>query len=110
MYILTDYRGGLGLTSGISDVGGLVDCLYGIYDGKADLDILDQYDRIRREVYKTITDPVSSRNLERIRQDPEMLSNGKDPFFAMLDKSDDPSIFDEIEKVGLLFIHVSGRL
>lgn len=96
------YRGGLGLTGGISDVGGLVDCLYGIYDGKASLDILDEYDRIRREVYKTITDPTSTRNLERIWKDPETLRGGKDPFFAKLDRlKEDPNALDEMEKVNL---------
>ena len=95
-----DYRGGLGLTGGMADVGGLVDCLYGIYDGKAGLEILDDYDRIRREIYWTITDPVSTTNLARVRSDPETLKDGKDSFFAMLDESrKDVSVLDNIDKV-----------
>lgn len=82
----------------------MVDCLYGIYDGKAGFDILEDYDRIRREIYKTVTDPTSSTNLERIQKDPELLRDGKDPFFAMLDRArEDPSVYDEIRKVSLLF-------
>lgn len=96
-----DYRGGLGLTGGISDVSGLVDCLCGIYEGKADLSILDHYDRIRREVYWNVTNPVSSQNLERIMRSPEELLNSQDPFFELLKKADDPTVFDGIQKVGL---------
>lgn len=33
--------GGMGLTGGIVDIGGLFDCLVGIYDGVADDTILD---------------------------------------------------------------------
>ena len=99
--LIRGFRGGLGLTGGISDVAGLVDCLCGIYDGKADIDILADYDQIRREVYWNVTDPVSSRNLERIMKTPEELLSSQDPFFAMLDKAHDPSVFDEIEKVSL---------
>lgn len=97
-----EVRGGLGLTSGISDVGGLVDCLEGIYDGKAGYDILDHYDRIRREIYDTITNPVSTANLARVQSDPAAIAGGQDPFFALLDKSrEDASILDDIEKVGV---------
>lgn len=95
------FRGGLGLTTGISDVSGLVDCLCGIYHGKADINILDEYDRIRREIYWTITDQVSTRNLERIMKTPEELLSSQDSFFSLLDNADDPSVFDEIEKVSL---------
>jgi hypothetical protein len=78
-----------------------VDCLCGMYDGKADIDILADYDRIRREVYWNVTNQVSSRNLERLMKTPEELLGSQDPFFALLDKADDPSVFDEIEKVSL---------
>jgi hypothetical protein len=66
------YSGGLGLTGGIVDVGGLYDCLMGIFTGKAGLDILDQYDTIRREKYNTIVNPISSENFQRLwGQDPD---------------------------------------
>ncbi|TKA50063.1 hypothetical protein B0A55_12600, partial [Friedmanniomyces simplex] len=54
----------------LADVGGLYDCLFGIYAGKADESILDKYDEIRREKYRTIIDPISSGNLRRL-WDPE---------------------------------------
>ncbi|KIX94869.1 uncharacterized protein Z520_09559 [Fonsecaea multimorphosa CBS 102226] len=96
---LNNPMGGLGLTSGMSDVGGLVDCLQGIYDGKAGYDILDQYDQVRREIYRTVTDPVSTANLARVQSDPAALAGGQDPFFVLLDKSrEDASFLEEIEK------------
>ncbi len=58
--------GGMGLTGGIVDVGGLYDCLAGIYDGRADASILDRYDQVRRAKYLKIVDPISSQNLRRM--------------------------------------------
>ncbi|OJJ00801.1 hypothetical protein ASPVEDRAFT_27513 [Aspergillus versicolor CBS 583.65] len=52
--------GGLGLTGGIVDVGGLYDCLSGIFPGEADESILDIYDQVRRSKYNDIVNPVSS--------------------------------------------------
>lgn len=54
------------------DVGGLYDCLMGIFTSKAGLDILDKYSDIRREKYSTIVNPISSQNFERLwGQDPD---------------------------------------
>ena len=75
--------GGLGLTSGIADAGSLIDCLYGIHDGKADLNILDRYDEDRRRVYKTQTSPISTGNLERMMKDVESVV-ANDPFITNL--------------------------
>ena len=86
-------RGGLGLTGGIADVGSLADCLLGIYTGKAELDILDKYDEIRRGIYRDIIDPLSTMNMKRMSQDAETVlekdaflqfaaSAGKDPELA----------------------------
>ncbi|KAI0123382.1 hypothetical protein BJ170DRAFT_641632 [Xylariales sp. AK1849] len=58
--------GGLGLTGGIVDVGGLYDCLVGIYLQKADAGILDTYSDVRRQKYQQIVDPISSANLLRM--------------------------------------------
>ncbi|KAI8714023.1 putative monooxygenase [Fusarium sp. LHS14.1] len=58
--------GGLGLTGGIVDVGGLYDCLAGMYDNKTSEAILDIYNRIRRQKYQDIIDPISSDNLRRM--------------------------------------------
>lgn len=67
------------------DVGGLYDCLYGIWSGQATDDILDVYNTVRREKYTTIIDPVSSSNLERMfKTDPDrVLESGNDEFFNM---------------------------
>ncbi|EPE10562.1 fad binding domain-containing protein [Ophiostoma piceae UAMH 11346] len=58
--------GGLGITGGFVDVGGLVDCFTGIWDGRADESILDLYSEKRIEKYKTIIDVVSSENFRRV--------------------------------------------
>ncbi|OQE14112.1 hypothetical protein PENSTE_c038G04868 [Penicillium steckii] len=75
--------GGLGLTSGIVDVGGLYDCLYGISSGRAADDILDVYDKVRREKYQSIVDPISSANFIRMFQTDvdAVLESGSDEFF-----------------------------
>ncbi|KAI8299183.1 Lipase 1 [Colletotrichum sp. SAR11_59] len=58
--------GGLGLTGGIVDIGGLYECLSGVFTGKADESILDVYDDVRRQKYREIIDPVSSDNFRRM--------------------------------------------
>ncbi|KAK5230386.1 hypothetical protein LTR47_007802 [Exophiala xenobiotica] len=80
--------GGLGLTGGIVDVGGLADCLIGIHRGVADSSILDIYDSVRREKYTDIINPISSANLVRLHStDPETVIN-TDPFFRMAKKAE----------------------
>jgi 2-polyprenyl-6-methoxyphenol hydroxylase-like FAD-dependent oxidoreductase len=80
--------GGLGLTGGIVDVGGLYDCLAGIYDGKADDSILDKYDEVRRQKYREVIDPISSGNIVRLfGQDPEMAGE-KDEFLKMCKRTE----------------------
>jgi len=70
-------------------VGGLYDCLYGIWSGKADADILDVYDSVRREKYSSIVDPISSENLRRMTSDPDtILEPGKDQFLTLLLKAE----------------------
>ncbi|KAI1623585.1 hypothetical protein EDD37DRAFT_429969 [Exophiala viscosa] len=67
--------GGMGLTGGIVDVGGLYDCLAGIYEGLADPSILDKYAEIRAQKYNEIVNPISSDNIVRL--------NGQDPDKAL---------------------------
>lgn len=55
----------------MADVGSLMDCLQGIHQGLASLDILDKYDQIRRQKYYTVTDVVSSTNLKRLFLKPD---------------------------------------
>ncbi|KEF60689.1 uncharacterized protein A1O9_02250 [Exophiala aquamarina CBS 119918] len=89
---LNNPMGGLGLTTGVSDVGSLIDCLYGIHDGKASLDILDKYDEIRRKIFNQVTDVTSTANFRRIMQSSENVA-GSDPFFQLLAKvKEDPNV------------------
>ncbi|KAI1611226.1 hypothetical protein EDD36DRAFT_489357 [Exophiala viscosa] len=83
--------GGLGLTGGIVDVGGLFDCLVGIYENKAQDSILDKYDQIRREKYEQFINPISSSNIVRMHdKDPKTIMQ-RDEFFQAIDKvKDDP--------------------
>lgn len=67
--------GGLGLTGGIVDVGGLSQCLIGIAEGKANDDILDRYDEVRRKIWHEIINPVSSSNFTRVSSDPDVIGD-----------------------------------
>ncbi|WAO90079.1 FAD-binding-3 domain-containing protein [Fusarium falciforme] len=90
--------GGLGLTGGIVDVGGLYDCLRGIYEHKADTTILDKYNEIRRQKWLDVIDVVSSSNLRRLFElDPERALE-TDSFFQMLKKAEtDPACSQELQ-------------
>lgn len=60
------------MTGGLVDIGGLYDCLIGVYEGKADESILDKYSEMRRQRYQTVTDPISTDNIRRLYdQDPD---------------------------------------
>ena len=74
----------MGLTGGFADVGGLYDCLYGIYTGQTDDTILDKYSDIRRQKYLDVIDPISSGNLRRL-WDPEAVED--DQFFQMVKRA-----------------------
>lgn len=72
--------GGLGLTGGIVDVGGLFDCLRGIHANLASPSILDIYADVRVQRWRDIVNPVSSANIKRLfAQDPET-ALADDPF------------------------------
>jgi len=93
--------GGLGLTGGIVDVGGLYDCLAGIYDGKADTSILDKYSEIRRQKYNDIVNPVSSENLIRLHsQDPDKALEN-DEFLKLCKKAEADSEFSRKMQSGV---------
>ncbi|PSN73005.1 FAD/NAD(P)-binding domain-containing protein [Corynespora cassiicola Philippines] len=88
--------GGLGLTGGIVDIGGLFDCLYGLYHGKADDTILDVYSKIRSEKYKQLIDPVSSSTLLVMQDgDPGTVAQ-RDPFLKAINSVDSDSKMREI--------------
>ncbi|KAL6408544.1 hypothetical protein AUP68_08402 [Ilyonectria robusta] len=63
---LCNPMGGMGLTSGMVDVGGLSDCLIGIYNGVATDEILDKYNSVRRGIYKNVVDRITTANLKRL--------------------------------------------
>lgn len=69
---------------GVADAGSLVDCLVGIHTGKATPDILDDYDRIRRDIFNNIVDTTTTTNLKRIMRRPDEIK--EDEFFAVLDR------------------------
>lgn len=96
---LTFSSGGMGLTGGIIDVGGLSDCLVGIHRGKADDSILDKYSEIRSEKFRTLSDPISSENLRRLWKDPETVGD-EDGFMLALKKAAvDKEFSKEFQKV-----------
>ncbi|KAH6708779.1 hypothetical protein BKA61DRAFT_696546 [Leptodontidium sp. MPI-SDFR-AT-0119] len=80
---LNNPMGGLGLTTGICDVGSLVDCLFGIGGGHASLDILDKYDQERRRIFNEVVDGLSTANFRRIMQDPDQFIE-KDPSYKLM--------------------------
>lgn len=54
----------------------------------ADEDILDRYNQVRREKYFEFIDPVSSANLRRLTQDPDVAMK-EDSFFKMAEDFED---------------------
>lgn len=78
---LCNPMGGMGLTNGMVDVGGLADCLIGIHRGVASEDILDKYDSVRRGIFQDVVDGITTANLKRIMQD-SSLALEVDPFLG----------------------------
>ncbi|KAF2027347.1 FAD/NAD(P)-binding domain-containing protein [Setomelanomma holmii] len=87
--------GGMGLTGGIVDVGGLYDCLRGIYENKADASILDKYSEVRRKIYLDIIDVVSSANIRRLfALDPDRAVE-QDDFFQLVKRAEGDAEFSK---------------
>lgn len=77
----------------------MVDCFYGILDGKTDDSILDKWDEVRRKIYKEYIGPLSTTNLQRLSKDPAEVS-ANDPFFKMMaEASKDPRLAKELQMV-----------
>ncbi|KAH7082636.1 hypothetical protein BKA63DRAFT_583651 [Paraphoma chrysanthemicola] len=91
--------GGLGLTGGIVDVGGLHDCLRGIYDNKADETILDKYNEVRRKAYTEFVDVNSSAWFRRMFElDPDRALED-DQFLQLLNKAEtDPDLKRQLQR------------
>lgn len=96
---LTFSSGGMGLTGGIIDVGGLSDCLAGIHRGKADDSILDKYSEIRSEKFRTLSDPISSENLRRLWKNPETAGDEDGFLLALKRAAVDKEFSKEFQKV-----------
>lgn len=80
--------GGLGITGGFVDIGGLFDCLIGIFEGKTDDSILDIYSEVRKAKYSEVIDPISSQNFKRLwDQDPETAGE-HDSFLLMCSEAE----------------------
>jgi 2-polyprenyl-6-methoxyphenol hydroxylase-like FAD-dependent oxidoreductase len=103
--------GGMGLTGGIADVGSLYESLVGIHTGQADDSILDVYDEVRRRIWATIINPISTDNMRRLFQysDPDEAME-KDPFFKMIKEMQErPAGAEAATKVSCP-IHYTGGL
>lgn len=100
--------GGLGLTGGIVDVGGLAECLEGIATGQADDSILDKYDEIRRGLWHSVINPVSSSNFMRVSAtDPETAAE-KDDFLATVKRAGhDEELREDLNEVSALCIYLT---
>jgi len=85
--------GGLGITGGFVDVGGLFDCLAGIWDGKADETILEIYSEKRIEKWKTVIDPISQENFRRVRDADPHTRFERDEFMQLLKKGKEDQPF-----------------
>ncbi|KAL8362611.1 hypothetical protein RB601_008122 [Gaeumannomyces tritici] len=95
--------GGMGITGGFVDVGGLDQCLGGIWDGLADDAILDLYSEKRIDKYRTVIDELSTSNFRRIAytDDPASLA-GSDEFVGLLRKGEaDEGLMREVLLGGL---------
>lgn len=85
--------GGMGITGGFVDCGGLYDCLAGIWDGKADESILDLYSEKRIEKYQTVINPISRENFERVSDKDPKTRYDRDEFMHLLTKGETDRAF-----------------
>ncbi|TVY85205.1 FAD-dependent monooxygenase terC [Lachnellula suecica] len=90
--------GGLGLTGGFADIAGLAECLEGIHSGQADHSILDKWDEVRRDIYQSYINPISTANFIRVAQ-LDLDRALEDPFFSMVLKSNtDPEVKKKLDE------------
>lgn len=94
--------GGMGLVGGLVDVGGLAECMAGMEMGRAGDEILDRYDEVRRGLWESVINPVSSDNFLRVSATDPAVALEKDPFLMMVEKArTDKETRDELDKVGV---------
>ncbi|KAL2062477.1 hypothetical protein VTL71DRAFT_6743 [Oculimacula yallundae] len=84
--------GGLGLTGGLVDVSGLAQCFEGIARGVAGDEILNLYDSVRRGLWETVINPISSENFLRVSAtDPEKALTD-DPFLMIVNEAEEDEV------------------
>ncbi|GKT58612.1 FAD binding domain-containing protein [Colletotrichum tofieldiae] len=89
--------GGLGITGGFVDVGGLYDCLAGMWAGLADETILDLYCEKRREKWRTVIDPTSQENFRRVSDADPGTRLERDAFMQMCQRAEgDPDFMRQL--------------
>ncbi|KAF5556255.1 3-(3-hydroxyphenyl)propionate 2-hydroxylase [Fusarium phyllophilum] len=93
--------GGLGLTTGLLDAAHLGKALTQVINDNAPETELDDYATARRDVYKNITDPLSTANLLRVKSTAPEGVAAREGFFKMLN---DPN-----EK-GQVFAHMAKEM
>ncbi|EMT68899.1 FAD-binding monooxygenase [Fusarium oxysporum II5] len=91
--------GGLGLTTGLLDAAHLGKALTQILNENAPETVLDEYAKARRDVYKNITDPLSTANLLRLKSTaPEDVAT-REAFFKMMnDPNEKAQVFAGMAK------------
>jgi len=91
----------MGLTGGIADIAGLVQCLEGMYKGDTDDSIFTTWSDVQRQKYHDIINPISSGNIRRLfDQDLEKVME-TDEFLKMLKRAEsDPELAQQIHKSG----------
>ena len=67
--------------AGIIDIGGLVECMVGINEGKVDEDVLTKWAEIRREKFMRYIGPRSIKNMRRLAR-PDIID--EDNFMKIL--------------------------
>jgi 2-polyprenyl-6-methoxyphenol hydroxylase-like FAD-dependent oxidoreductase len=103
-------RGGLGLTTGICDVGSLIDCLYGINSGLADLDILKKYNELRRQIFNEVVDVTSTANFRRVMQTADDFIRNDPAYNMILAASTDSNVAAAVKSVSALVPYFVPRL
>ena len=79
---------------------GLAECHVGIASGQADEDILNKYDEVRRSIFHTVIDPISTANFLRVTTLDTNEAIEKDPFLAIcVAARDDPAVKEKMRKV-----------
>ncbi|USP74122.1 FAD/NAD(P)-binding domain-containing protein [Curvularia clavata] len=102
------YSGGMGLTGGIADVGGLYDCLLGIHTGRTTPAILDSYDEIRREKWNTVVNPISSANIRRMFDQNPDTALEDDKILQMIKQAETNP--DLLKRLNLLPVRLDGYI